>query len=69
MQLKLATALALLPYIVSATPAPAASGTKISLTKRSTITTDGVVNIAKLQNHVETVRGFVDYHFTVAIMN
>lgn len=53
----LATALAILPLLVSATPTPApdAAGTKIPLSRRSFLR-NGVVNVEKLQGHVADVQ-------------
>lgn len=56
MQVKLAITVALLPFLVQARPAPAISGTKIALTKRSSFAKDGVVSINALQSHVERVQ-------------
>ncbi|KAI5116280.1 hypothetical protein M0805_009931 [Coniferiporia weirii] len=72
MQIKLATAIALLPFLVSATPAPVESGRTIALSKRSSIVKDGVVNVDKLQSHVEQVRakiarGFANYEKNVGV--
>ncbi|THH12232.1 hypothetical protein EW145_g105 [Phellinidium pouzarii] len=68
MQIKLATALTLLPFLVSATPtsSSAESARRISLSKRSSLTKDGVVDINALHSHVANVqgkiaRGFANY--------
>ncbi|KLO11674.1 acid protease [Schizopora paradoxa] len=55
MQLTLATALAILPFLVSASPTPAPQGTKLTFPRRS-FTKDGVVDINALQSHVANVR-------------
>ncbi|KAH8118711.1 acid protease [Phellopilus nigrolimitatus] len=71
MQIKLATALSLLPFLVSATPTPAAEpGLRIPLTKRSSIVKNGVVNVDALQAHDAYVGrkiklGFANYEKNV----
>ena len=56
MQLTLATALALLPLIASASPAPQPAGLKVPLTRRSFQTKDGVADIRALKNPVAHVQ-------------
>lgn len=51
MQIKLATAIAFLPYFVSAAPTATNNGIRIPLTKRSAIVNDGVIDLKALQNH------------------
>ncbi|KAH8118719.1 acid protease [Phellopilus nigrolimitatus] len=64
MQFKLATALALLPYLVTATPTSAADpGLRIPLTKRSSLVKDGVVDVAALKSHVAHVQGKIQQGF------
>ncbi|EJD01580.1 acid protease [Fomitiporia mediterranea MF3/22] len=64
MQFKLATALALLPFLVQATPTPSTPGRKIALTKRSPIVKNGVADIKLLQSHVEQVKGKIARGFS-----
>ena len=59
MQIKLATALALLPFLVSAAPAPVDKGMRIPLTKRSMIFKNGVVDLDALQSHRSFIQGYV----------
>ena len=55
MRLPVAALLALLPFFVQASPAPAPVK-KIALQKRSTFTKDGAVDINALQSHVAQVQ-------------
>ncbi len=55
MQLTFAAALAILPFLVSASPAPVPQGAKLTFSRRS-FSKDGVVDINALRSHVAHVR-------------
>ncbi|KAL5487632.1 hypothetical protein ACEPAI_5740 [Sanghuangporus weigelae] len=64
--IKIAALVSLLPLLAQASPTSSLSGTKIFLTKRSSVVKNGVVNMNGLQSHIQQVqgkiaRGFANY--------
>lgn len=60
MQIKAATVLALLPFLVSAAPTPEA-GLKIPLTKRSSVVKNGIVDLTAVKAQRAHLQGLVVY--------
>lgn len=61
MQIKVATILALLPFLVAASPTPVESGITVPLHKRNVIVRNGVVDTDALRAHVDHVHAYVLY--------